>query len=1449
MAPEGDAPELVVYVNGVRRLLPHGRAELTLLQYLRGTLPPSCRAKSGFHCALWAPARRRHQNLTPLPPPSSSPPDLGLTGTKLGCAEGGCGACTVMVSRWDGAAKAPVYVCERPLELPLRCLTRPPVLHHLPSHRAVNACLAPLYSVENCAVTTVEGLGSVNSGLHPVQAALAHSHGSQCGFCTPGFVMSMYALLRGSPKGQHPSEGDVEDALAGNLCRCTGYRPILEGFRTFAKHDEQAYTQDALAAAGVEPPKAEGVAGAVICPSTGRPCENGCGSTTSAAAAPAAAHGEACVHDGGAHPVTGVSEPIFPPELRRRVAAELAVPGAVAAWHRPTSLASLLALKAEQPGAKLVGGNTEVGIEVKFKGATYPILIATSHVEELQALQLDAATGDLVLGAGAALSDVETFLKARCGAVAPGSGVAAGWACVLRQLRWFAGRQVRNVATLGGNIATGSPISDLNPLWMALGATFEVTSAARGTRSVPATAFFKGYRTVDLAPDEILLAVRLPPAAPAWEYALEFKQSHRRDDDIALVNAGMRVRFHPPQGADATAPIVAEAHLAFGGMAACTVAASAAERALVGRPWDRDTLRAALAALATDVHVAPNAPGGMPEFRNSVAAAFLFKFFVHVALGLEAAVPGGGYAAPVDATERSAAPATAPHRALPRGLQYYVTSPSSPSPVGTPLMHASAELQATGEAVYVDDIPRPQSLLHAVRVLSDRPHAKLLSLDAGAATAMPGVAGFFGAADVKGSNDVGPVLHDEPLFVPVGGEVTCTGQCLGVVVADTEAAARAAAKAVKATYEDLPAILSIEAAIAAGAFHDNPRLTGHSISRGDVAAALAQPGVTILTGEGRCGGQEHFYLEPHGALLLPGEGNQMDMVSSTQGPTENQHTVAHVLDVPFNKVTCRVKRLGGGFGGKESRSAVVAAIAAVPAGALRRPVRLVLDRDEDMASTGHRHPFIGRYTVAVAPDGKIVALDMVLYCNGGNSMDLSHSILDRALFHSDNGYDIPNVRVTGRVCATHTPSNTAFRGFGGPQGALLCEMWMDHVARALGLPGDVVRQRNLYGPGGVAHFGQVIDGERLQRCWNQVRSTGDVERRTAEVAAFNAANRYRKRGLASVPIKFGIAFTTKFLNQGGALVHVYTDGTVLVSHGGVEMGQGLHTKMAAVAAGTLGIGADKVFINETNTAVVANTSPSAASASADMYGGAILDACTQILERLKPYRAALGPDAPWEKVVNAAYFDRCDLSAHGFLVTGGLTWDWARGPPGDPFNYLCYGAAVAEVELDVLTGDCACVRADLVMDVGDSLNPAIDVGQIEGGFVQGLGWLMLEELKWGDEAHPWVKPGRLFTSGPGTYKIPTANDIPADMRVSLLQGAGNPRAVYSSKAVGEPPFLLAMSVFFAAKEAVAAARADAQAPQGPFSLDAPATPERLRLACGDDVAQTGTAGVRPKLSC
>lgn len=844
------------------------------------------------------------------------------------------------------------------------------------------------------------------------------------------------------------------------------------------------------------------------------------------------------------------------------------------------------------------------------------------------------------------------------------------------------------------------------------------------------------------------------------------------------------------------------------------------------------------------------------EFRKSLSASFLFKFYCQVASGLQADLPE--FVSDVLEEERSAA---APyHRPPTRGLQYW-TKPDGEEAVGAPTMHTSAELQVSGEAQYTDDTPRPAGTLHAAMILSDRPHARLLSIDVTAAAAHPGVAGVYTAADVPGHNLIGPVVHDEFLFVPIGEEVTCACQALGVVVGETEAAARAGAKLVKCTYEDLPAILSIEDAIAAKSFFDVPGLTGHALARGDVDAAFVAAGVRVFEGEVRCGGQEHFYLEPQCSLLLPGENDEMTVISSTQNPREHQVLVSEVLGVPHNKVVCKSKRLGGGFGGKESRSAIIACAAAVPAHALRRPVRVCLDRDEDMATTGHRHPFLGFYKVAVTPEGKIVALEMTLYNNAGNSMDLSHSILDRALFHSDNCYNIPNVRVSGYVCKTHMPSNTAFRGFGGPQGALLAEMWVDRVAVELGMEPEELRARNFYAEGEVTHFGQALHLNRIHACWEAAVTGAGVTARRAEVAAFNKGNRYRKRGLAVTPVKFGISFTATFLNQGGALVNMYTDGTVLVTIGGVEMGQGLYTKMTQVASTTLGIPADRIFISETSTDKVPNASPTAASASADLYGEAVLDACQQLKARLDPVRAQLGPDAAWDTIARTAWLSRIDLSAHGFMTTKNLKWDWST-PQGDPFNYFCYGASVSEVELDTLTGDMHVRRTDIVMDVGNSLNPAIDVGQVEGGFIQGLGWLMLEELKWGDKEHPWVRPGRLFTSGPGTYKIPTANDVPLDLRVSLLKGAANPRAVYSSKAVGEPPFLLAMSVFFAAKAAAAAARADAGVP-GWFQLDAPATPERLRLACVDALsapycgggdssdakeAAAGGAAVRAKLS-
>lgn len=1393
MSTETQSP--VIFVNGRRYALPAGRGEATLLSYLR---------------------------------------ELGLTGTKLGCGEGGCGACTVLLSSAEPGGS----------------------LHH----RAVNACLCPLYAAEGCHVVTVEGVGNPRDGLHPVQERLAKAHGSQCGFCTPGFVMSMVALLRGKAP-EAPTEEDIEEALAGNLCRCTGYRPILDAFKAFSKVDAAAYTEEAIAAskagaatqdspsnghhshnghnghacsngaptngtngAATNGSNGGGKGGGRVCPSTGRPCD--CGEVDAGGAVTSSSlHKEAAC--GPLLHTRPAVEPIFPPELRKRLPAELVLKGPRCDWYRPLSLGRLLALKAQHPHAKLVVGNTEVGIEMKFKDMKYPVLIGATHVPELNEIRVDDA--GLHLGGSVTLTRVmETCKKLIASLPAHQTSTLRA---VVEQLRWFAGPPIRNAAALGGNICTASPISDLNPLWMAAGAEFTLAGEGTGQRAVAASDFFLGYRKTALQPHEVLLKVFVP-FTRRFEYVKEFKQAHRRDDDIAIVNAGMRFRM--AQAADGSWEI-AEAAIAYGGVAPLTIMAPQTMAALQGRGIDAATLEAGLQAVQQDVQISPEAPGGMVEFRRSLAASFLFKGLLWAAQQLEADAPG--FASPFPENYRSA---VKPYERPPsHGLQYFSAVPGE-DVVGQPYRHMAADKQVSGAAQYVDDIQLPAGSLHSALVLSSRPHARITRLDTAAAAAMPGVHGVYTAKDVPGGNDIGPVLHDEELFA--SEVVTCVGQPIAIVAAETEAQARAAAKAVTVEYEDLPAILDIEDAIAAGSFFDG---WGHTVQSGDVDAALAGS-ECVLEGETKMGGQEHFYLEPNASIVIPGENDEYVSYSSTQCPDKHQKYISHVLGVPMHKVVVRTKRLGGGFGGKESRSGFINAAAAVPAYHLRRAVRIVLDRDEDMQITGQRHAFMGRYRVGFTREGRLQALDLHLYSNAGNSLDLSHGVMDRALMHADCVYRWPAFRARGHICRTHVASNTAFRGFGGPQGMVVAEHVIERVARAVGRPVEEVKALNMYQEGDVAPFGQSLVGCQAERCWQEVLASSDFAARQAAVAEYNAAHRFRKRGIAAVPTKFGISFTTKFLNQAGALVHIYTDGTVLVTHGGVEMGQGLHTKVAQVVAHDLGIPLQSVYIAETATDKVPNASPTAASASSDMYGAAAADACRQLNERLQPFFDKM-PGASFKEVATAAHQERVDLCAHGFYATPDVT-----GFGGAvPFNYLCYGAAVSEVELDTLTGDFQVLRSDICMDVGKSLNPSIDIGQVEGGFVQGMGWSCLEELVWGDKEHRWVKPGHLFTRGPGTYKIPTANDIPVDFRVTLLRNAPCERTpmVHSSKAVGEPPFFLGTSVFFALKEACYAARADAGL-DGWFRLDLPATPERLRLSCADDLTQPYCPpGMLPKISC
>ena len=748
--------------------------------------------------------------------------------------------------------------------------------------------------------------------------------------------------------------------------------------------------------------------------------------------------------------------------------------------------------------------------------------------------------------------------------------------------------------------------------------------------------------------------------------------------------------------------------------------------------------------------------------------------------------------------------------------------------VGTEIAHESAALHVTGHALYTDDlVGRLRDCLHAHPVQAPHAHARVTGLRTKGAYAVPGVVRVLTAADVPGLND-GGTKHDEPLFPD---EVMFHGHAVCWVLGETLEAARRGALAVEVDYEPLPAIVTVREAIEAGSFQGGRPV----LERGDVETALAGA-AHVVTGETEMAGQEHFYLETHASLAQVDEGGQVFVQCSTQHPSETQEIVAHVLGVPSNEVTVQCLRMGGGFGGKEMQPHGYAAVAALGSTLTGRPVRLRLTRQQDLTMTGKRHGFHATWRAGFDDDGRLRALEATLTSDGGWSLDLSEPVLARALCHVDNAYFIPHVRVHGRVARTHKTSQTAFRGFGGPQGMLVVEDVLGRSAPLLGLDPADLRRRNLYVDGQDTPYGQVVrHAGRLARAWDQVEETGDLVARRAAVAQFNATHPHARRGLAVTPVKFGISFNFTAFNQAGALVHVYKDGSVLVNHGGTEMGQGLHTKMLQVAATALGVPLARVRLAPTRTDKVPNTSATAASAGADLNGGAIKDACEQILTRLDLVRA--GRDVPWDDLVREAYYARVQLWAAGFYRTEGLHWD-AATMRGSPFKYYAYGVCAAEMEVDGFTGAYRTRRVDIVHDVGDSLSPLVDLGQVEGGFVQGAGWLTLEDLRWDETDGP--QRGRLTTQAASTYKLPSLSEMPEDFRVAFLTRAHEDGAVYGSKAVGEPPLMLALSVREALRQA-----AGAFGPEGTsVQLASPATPEAVWWAV--EAARTA-APVSPRV--
>ncbi|XP_063893712.1 xanthine dehydrogenase [Helicoverpa armigera] len=1291
---------------------------------------------------------------------------LLLTGTKYGCGEGGCGACTVMVSQY---------------------LKKENRVKHI----AVNACLTPVCAMHGLAVTTVEGIGSTQERLHPVQERIAKAHGSQCGFCTPGIVMSMYALLRSKGKINYT---DIETALQGNLCRCTGYRPIIEGFKTFVEGWERYYCRES---------------GSTSCAMGADCCRNKTAKNNDAG----------LFNKSSFKPYDPSQEPIFPPELKIDTSFSeeyLFFAGEHVTWIRPKTLDGLLKIKSTDPSTKIIAGNTEIGVEVKFKKKVYPVLLYPSIISEMNNCRV--SDQGIVIGATTTLNELSSFLQNQ---IDENPTKAKVYAAIKEMLHWFAGDQIRNVASLVGNIITASPISDLNPILMACSAVLNIHSKSRGERKVIVDDnFFKGYRKTGLDDDEIVVSVEIP-FTKSLQYFKAYKQARRKEDDISIVTSAFNVTYDP------ITKSVLNATLCYGGMGPTTICAKATSELIKGKGWNKEMLNVAFESLTNELQLDISAPGGMADYRKSLCLSLFFRFYLYVLQNISQ--PNTSENMNVNEDFSGVEEIAINHPCSSQYFEIKNNDQVASDAVGRPITHTSALKQATGEAIYCDDIHPVTGELYLKLVFSTEAHARIKSIDANKAFLVPGVKAFLSAADLdRECNKLGPIIKDEEIF---SSELVTSRACvIGAVVANSESAARRGKDLVVVNYERIePVIVSLEDAITQGSFFSGyPRI----IRKGNLSEALTKSS-HVVEGHVRSGAQEHFYLETISAYAIRRE-DELEITATTQNPEEVAHIAAAALRIPNHKVVAKVKRVGGGFGGKETRATILAIPVAIAAYKLKTAVRAVLDRDEDMQASGYRHPCLIKYKVGFTEDGKITGAKFEIYGNAGNSMDISCSMMERALVHVDNCYFIPNAEVHGYLCKTNMPSNTAFRGFGAPKAMLAAETMMRHIASTLGKTYEQIVQINLYQEGAMTHFNQKLTYCTLSRCWNECIETSHYWKRKKDVEEFNRQNRWKKKGLSLVPTKYGISFQTDVLMQAGALLLVYKDGSVLLSIGGIEMGQGLFTKMIQVASRVLEIDYTKIHISEMSTDKVPNSSPTAASISSDLYGMAVVEACKSLKTRLEPFKAK-NPTGKWEDWVIDAWVNRVQLSATGFYAAPKIEYN-PETNSGNLFEYFTYGVACSEVIIDCLTGDHQVLQTDIVMDVGESLNPAIDIGQIEGAFMQGYGFYTLEEMVFSAN-------GEALSRGPGAYKIPGFSDIPKVLNVSLLKGAPNPRAVYSSKAVGEPPLFLAASVFFAIKEAIKAARLDSgESPE--FVLDAPATCARIRMACEDLI----TKQVRPTIT-
>ncbi|XP_074648379.1 xanthine dehydrogenase/oxidase-like [Tubulanus polymorphus] len=1289
MAALDATQKLVFFVNGKKITEKDVDPEWTLLQYLRN--------------------------------------NLLLTGAKLACGQAGCGACTVMVSKYDRHQKKIV-------------------------HSAVPACVVFIGSVHGMAVTTVEGVGN-RKKLHPIQERIAKYHGSQCGFCTPGMVMSMYTLLRNNP---NPSISEIENAMQGNLCRCTGYRPIYQGFATFADKDFDCGMGDQC-------------------------CKNKTVNDEMATN----------LTEGTLQPYNPDQELIFPNELQLSDVLERDLfhcKGKQIDWYRPTSLSELFKIKDMFPDASVIGGGLYIRKNKIYPNKSVIQLVTLSHIQDLCGFMF--TDGGMHIGAACSLGMLSTALSSSIDKSPEGKQSFIA----IQKMLGSVNQQMRNVTTIGGHIISCRNKSELIPILVACGCTMTVVSSG-GIRQVPFDEKILSKENSVLKQKEIIKSIFIP---------------HGNENEFLEVYTSNSVQvasvFRMVLEKDTS--IIQELCIISSGLDGRIKLASETMKEAVGKQLC-DSVVSSLSKILTDeIKPCTDNTGGAVQYRRSLILGFFFKFYLSMQMKINKNMESSSLASAVY---------DLPFEPLKASQVFEKVDVPAHDTIGKPLPQIMNPCHATGETIYIDDIPTYSNELFIAYVYSKHARAKIVSVDPSEALKVDGVVSYIDHNDVPSSNYFGPLVKDEELFATK--LVTCCGQIIGAVAAENRDIARKAAKLVKVEYEVLKPIITIQDAIEADSFFD-PVI---KVNRGDVDAAFADAD-HIVEGELHTGSQEHFYMETNATVAVPvKENDEMIIYTTTQDLRRAQADICHALGLMSNKVAVKHKRIGGGFGGKQTRDALVCLTAAVAANKLQCPVRSSLERVEDLRITGRRHPFLGKYKVAFTKMGKIQALDIVLYSNGGHSLDFSGLVMEYAVLEVDVCYKLPNVRVKGYVCRTNLASNTGFRGFGRPQSVIISESWIEQMSFVLGMTPEQVREINIHKEVAPDCFDMEIDGKVLHQCWKDVIEQSKYEDLQKEIESFNSQNRWKKRGIAVVPTKCGNGFALKFMNQAAALVHVYLDGSVLLTHGGVEMGQGVHTKAIQVASHVLGISVDKIHITDISTDKIPNSICSSASICSDYIAMATKNACETIMERLKPFKESK-PDAGWDGWVLSAWLENVYLSATGYYSVDDVSFDWEKGT-GRRFDYLTYGAACSMVEIDCLTGEHKVLKTDIVMDVGASLNPGIDIGQIDGGFMQGYGLYMTEEVN--------VSPnGEVLTTGPASYNLPRFKNLPNEYNVTILKGSRNPRAIYSSKGIGEPPFILAASIYFASKKAILSARSDSGV-SGYFRLDCPATAEKIRLACTD----------------